>query len=490
MSKKFSITKKNNRRYNSEYCDDTMTFEDCELAILRHAVDISEEIKGRKLAQNEEVVKIVGIVEKFLIDKGLVCYGGTAINNILPKYAQFYNRDIEIPDYDFFSPNAMEDVKELADIYAAAGYNEVEAKAGVHFGTYKVYVNFIPIADITYLQKPLFDAINKEAITVAGIKYAPPNFLRMSMYLELSRPEGDTSRWEKILKRLTLLNKYYPFGDKLKCLGVDFQREMSPASHNSEQIYIIARDAFTEQGVVFFGGYASSLYGRYMTTKQQKTFRQVPDFDILSEDPEKTSLIVRERLIAAGFKNVYEVYHEPIGELVSEHYEICVGKDTIAFIFSPVACHSYNKLHINNKTVNVATIDTILSFYLAFIYTEQFANFRDRLLCMAKFLFEVEEKNRLEQKGLLKRFTMNCIGKQPSLEDVRAEKAEKFKELKKDSEEYNRWFLKYIPGDKTRTNRKTRKSKILATKSKPSIRRKYTRVSKKEKEEEESSLLY
>ena len=32
----------------------------------------------------------------------------------------------------------------------------------------------------------------------------PPNYLRMAMYLELSRPDGDVSRWEKVLKRLTL----------------------------------------------------------------------------------------------------------------------------------------------------------------------------------------------------------------------------------------------------------------------------------------------
>lgn len=494
MSKKFSIKKRNKQKYNSEYCDDTMKFEDCELAILRHAVDVSEEIKGRKLAQSDDVIKIVEIVEKFITSKGLICYGGTAINNILPKYAQFYNRDIEIPDYDFFSANAMDDALELADIYAAAGYEEVEAKAGVHFGTYKVYVNFIPIADITYLQKPLFNAINKEAITVAGIKYAPPNFLRMSMYLELSRPEGDTSRWEKILKRLTLLNKYYPFGDKLKCAGIDFQREMSPSSHNSEQIYVITRDTLTDQGVIFFGGYASSLYGRYMTVNQQKTFRMIPDFDVISEEPEKISMILRERLAKEGFKNVYEVYHEPIGELVSEHYEICVGKDTIAFIFSSVACHSYNKIHINNKTVNVATIDTILSFYLAFIYTEQFANFRDRLLCMAKFLFEVEEKNRLEQKGLLKRFTMNCIGKQPTLEDVRAEKAEKFKVLKKDSDEYNRWFLKYVPGEnkKKKSTKKTRKNKEPEIEKKTKVvdvnKRRYVKTVKKESVDD--GLLY
>jgi hypothetical protein len=69
---------------------------------------------------------------------------------------------------------------------------------------------------------------------------------------------------------------------------------------------------------------------------------------------------------------------------------------------------------------------------------------------MAKFLFEVEEKNRLQQKGLLKRFSIQCYGKQPILEDIRAEKAEKYEELKGDrsSKEFNEWFFKYIPSEK------------------------------------------
>ena len=79
-----------------------------------------------------------------------------AINNILPKKDQFYNKDIEIPDYDFFSPNALKDAKDLADIYVDAGFTEVEAKAGQHFGTYKVFVNFVGIADITSIPKELF----------------------------------------------------------------------------------------------------------------------------------------------------------------------------------------------------------------------------------------------------------------------------------------------------------------------------------------------
>ena len=79
-----------------------MTFQECEMAILRNSVDAIESKKGEKVATSPEVVKIIQIVEDFLLEKKLICYGGTAINNILPKSAQFYDKNMEIPDYDFF----------------------------------------------------------------------------------------------------------------------------------------------------------------------------------------------------------------------------------------------------------------------------------------------------------------------------------------------------------------------------------------------------
>ena len=63
----------------------------------------------------------------------LICYGGMAINNILPKRDQFYS-NTEFPDYDFFSNDALKHAKELANIYYKAGYGNVEAKSGFHPG--------------------------------------------------------------------------------------------------------------------------------------------------------------------------------------------------------------------------------------------------------------------------------------------------------------------------------------------------------------------
>ncbi len=244
---------------NKSICNG-LTFNDCELAILRQAVDKAEEIQGEKIVNSPEIKKIISILENFMRLKGVIAYGGTAINSLLPKRDQFYNKDIEIPDYDFYTPNALNDAKELVDKYIKEGFIEVEAKSGQHHGTYKVFVNFIPIADITYIPKELFNAVKKDAVRVGGILYAPPNLLRMGMYLELSRPAGDVSRWEKVLKRLTLLNKNFPLDDS-NCFKVDFQRAMSNSDEAlTDKIYENIQKTLIDQGTVFFGGYALSLY--------------------------------------------------------------------------------------------------------------------------------------------------------------------------------------------------------------------------------------
>ena len=50
-------------------CKKNLTFKEKELAILRAAVDLAEEKAGRKIAQSEEVKKIITIVENFLRKK-------------------------------------------------------------------------------------------------------------------------------------------------------------------------------------------------------------------------------------------------------------------------------------------------------------------------------------------------------------------------------------------------------------------------------------
>lgn len=577
--------------------EDTITYDDKELEILRKAVDVVEARKGKETMRDPEVKKIIETVEQFIVDKKLVCYGGTAINNILPEDAQFYDKDIELPDYDFYSDKALEHAKELADIYYKAGYEDVEAKAGVHFGTYKVFVNFTGIADITQMEPELFKAISKESVIKNEIRYAPPNFLRMAMYLELSRPDGDVSRWEKVQKRLVLLNKYYPLKG-YECDKIQFQRgfeevsgdqagiideskshstslsstnksksasksrsvtatitlkkkhsggarddsretksksesvtqsknktrspsrsqsqsrssSKSPsktiASHSlsaksktststtaSEEskneytvdiarlsyetekelllhqtdVYNIVRNVFIKHKVVFFGGYANILYSRYMPKHQRRLIQKIPDFDVLSDEPRIVCEDIVSELMLHNYKKVKYVKHKGVGEVISEHFDIRIGDEVVAFVYKPLACHSYNTLRIENENIRIATIDTMLSFYLAFIYANRPYYDQNRIVCMSQFLFDVQQHNRLKQTGLLKRFSIDCYGKQDTLETMRFEKTTKYEELKnkKDSKEYEAWFLRYIPLESAK-NRKITTAKSKTSKSKTS----------------------
>lgn len=430
-------------------CDKGVSFEDCEMAILKTHVDEIQYKADKTLVTSKKIKNIMQILENFLSRKKLVCYGGIAINAMLPDEAKIYNSEIDLPDYDFFSANAMHDAKELADIYHKNGYLKVEAKAGVHHGTYKVFVDFQGIADITYLPYDLFKSVKKRAIMVDGILYTDPTYLKMSMYLELSRPEGDPSRWEKVFKRLNIINKYYPNDNDNSCQMVQSAKS---SSNKSDMIYSIIKNSFISQDVVFLGDYAVSQYSKYMTPKnKRKHFEKIADFDILSETPLETAETAKTALTRAKIKNVKIIKRAPIGEIIPLSYELKIDNDTIAFVYEPVSCHNYNEIKINNQIVKIATIDTIMNFYLAFLYADKPYYDTNRLLCITKIMFEIQQQHRLENNGLLERFTMKCYGKSLTLQGIKEEKADKFIELKdkKGTDEYDEWFLSYNPTSKT-----------------------------------------
>ena len=477
-------------------CDKKMTFEECELAVLRSAVDKIDKKTGRKKINDPDIKEIIRIVEDFLKLSKRVCYGGTAINNILPLQDQFYDKTTELPDYDFFSPEPLKDAKKLADIYYKKGFTEVEAKSGMHPGTFKVYVNFLPIADITYLVPELFKSISKKALQVANIFYCPPNYLRMAMYLELSRPDGDVSRWEKVLKRLTLLNKHYPmkgkncriediqrlfqYGTKKDIMNggrkkqIDYDDEEDFLEDIEERIFFTVRDVLMGQGCVFFGAYANRMYLKTLKYLNRKKIPRVPDFDVLSDDPETAARILKERLDDLDLKKVTIKKKAGVGELIAPHYEVLVGPETVAFIYEPLECHSYNVINIGPHKMRIATLDTMLSFYLAFIYVNRPYYDVNRILCMSKFLFKVQQKNRLSQKGLLRRFSPDCYGVQSTMEKMREEKAEKYRELrnKKGTKDYEWYFLRYIPSEKDKDYKLPKKKKRKKRKKKRKTKKK------------------
>jgi hypothetical protein len=416
---------------NTPICKD-LTYQDCELAILRMNVNKLDYTDGVHVMAAPETQTILRIVEEFIISEKCIVYGGTAVNNILPKKDQFYNYKFQIPDYDFYSPKAKEHAIQLVDLYLEQGFIQVEAKPSMHPGTYKVFVNAMGVADITQLHPDLYTMFYKHGISRKLMKYAPINILRQAMYLELSRPLGNRTRWEKVLTRLNLLNKYYPMKQS-KC-----DQRIFTKSKVRTDTFAALKAVFTKHDVLYIGAYANAIYTNHTDIP---SLDNIPDFDVVSLTPKETAQDVFETLLQQGFNASIE-YYEPLGELISEHFAIKIKDEYVAFIYAPMACHGYNLY----KKMKIATIDTLLSFYLAFMYADRPYYDMNRLMCLSTALFKVQQHNRLEQKGVFKRFGKNCFGTQVTQNMLREARNQAYQHRNSLPQSYvDKYIFRYPP---------------------------------------------
>jgi hypothetical protein len=482
--------------------DDNKSIEDMEINILKDAVEHSEKLKSMVMNQSKDIENMVDIVENFIKKKGLICYGGTAINNILPQKYQFYDKNVNIPDYDIYSTNPLEDSKDLADIYAKKGFSNIEVRTSIHEGTYKVSVIFISIVDITYMDPTTFDLMKKDAVVLNDITYAPVNYLRMSMYKELSRPNGDISRWEKVFTRLNLLNNSYPLKNKI-CDKITFNEETNVdinIENKKKELFENVKDILIKNKSVFIGEFATSLYGKYMSKENKDRFKKGLRIEILSGDIDADKKVVKAGLKELGYKHIKVEEREPIGHIIDVHYEITVDDIPVCLIYKSEGCYNYNTIKMEKREVKVATIYTIMTFLLAAMYTGRPYYSNDKLLCMAQYLFIIQNKNRLVNRGLLKRFSLDCVGYEESLQERRLSKAKKYRLLKKDrsSKEFQELFFKYNPNEEKeleellreeKKNKKKNKTVKLLNSIKNVIKKKTKIDKKKTAKKKDKNLL-
>lgn len=393
------------------------------------------ELENDKLAASDpNVKKAMRIVETFLKENDVMCYGGTAVNAVLPPEDQFYNPEYDIPDYDFFSQTPQEHAMKLADQLYKAGIVSVEVKPAIHLGTFKVFADYEGVADITHLEVNVFEKLWKERETKRGIHYVPIDFLRMSMYLELSRPKGDVSRWVKIYKRLMLLNKHHPIICK------NMPNPFDPVSEEHKQK---VKTLLEKEPVVLLGITASQ-------------------FHLKAKDAWSYPIsILADASTIEGFvkKEIKYEKHEAV-EILPAHTDFKDDNDNVWLrAYETTACHSYHKM---KNGMYVASIPTLLHFYFANLYTEHPEDEIDRILCTAQRILDLKQQTRRFET-----FTpVECIGTQATLIDLREERSELYERLhsKKSSAEFLRYFFNYSPTTMSKTEKQKLKQSLRKTK--------------------------
>jgi hypothetical protein len=398
------------------------------------------ELENDKRSAADPLIKqSLEVVAEFLRTHPVMCYGGTAINNLLPPEDRFYDPETTIPDYDFYSRTPQEHAMILANQLSAIGIQNVEVKPGMHLGTFKVFANYEGVADITHLDMDIFDRLWKEDIVQDRIHYVSPNFLRMSMYLELSRPRGDVSRWKKVYDRLQLLNKRFPMTCPMKTM------EERPELTDSRRKKVIS--ILKKHNVVLLGITASQIH-------EGKGPKWASPVTLLAEPA------TRERL-TEGLKSDTEEG----SDILPAHTDLLDEDGSILVrIHETAACHSYHEMANGMK---VASIPTMLQFALAYMYSGVSEDEITHLMCVSQRLVDLANHKEKRRYAILT--PIDCLGEQDTLVDLKREKAELYTKLSKDkaSPEFLKFFFTYNPKapktERARTReqlKRTRKARI------------------------------
>jgi hypothetical protein len=379
-------------------------------------------------------VRVYSLVKDFIKKKNLLIYGGIAVNSILPKKERFYDK-YENPDIDFFSYRAKSDAIELVNYLTNKGIKYVEVRSGIHYETFKIYVNFTPIADITDIPKYLFDRMlnmsKKEADLIKihapdyDIKAAPLDFLRLAMHIELSRPDGYIDRWMKVFKRMTLLYDYYPVILDKNCNGYEKERSNKIIEFRSKIITILKN-----LNLPLIGIEAVKLYlqeGGIKIDGNAILHEDMTIFDIISVDYISTSDIIITELNKYLGKDmkIYKQKYSSLNksELLPKHIIISleyiennkIFKRPLITIYKSVACYSYKKIN----GIMVASIDSNLSFLYAWLLTNRIYLKKNRIRCIMSWLLNIQYRNLHKNKPIFNLFEQKCYGKQLDLDDLR-----------------------------------------------------------------------
>jgi hypothetical protein len=368
--------------------------------------NIDDEKINRKYIDSKQLIEYV---ESFIKRKSLILYGGFAINLLMPKKYKFY-KSFTINDFDCYSINAKEDAKELAKELANNNYPYIKVKKALHENTYKVYVNFLQVIDITQISKEEYDCLKKtaeyEKVNTKLYKYyketftiAPVMYLKTNMHYELSRPLNSYFRWEKVFYRMQLLTRLFNF----KNINI-LEEHLTPSkSFKKVMKYIKTNDN------VIIGKNAFKYYG---ITKEYDI-----QIDILSINPQETKDAIIKLLNLNSVNGTKTIVKNK-----RDYYIVSDGIIHIKIINTKEDCYSYFK--VNGYLIG--SYDTVL-YYL---YNDYLQNIVDDNIDGSRHLFQYISAleyylNNSIQNDPSQRLGTDCFGKYTSLKDILAKKWKK-----------------------------------------------------------------
>ena len=393
---------------------------------IKMASELAQKKMDYYVAHDDNILYAIEIVEQFLRKRPCICYGGQAINAHLPSSHKIYDPQFSIPDYDFFSPSPNKDIQILIKLLQNAGFQDISMREGMHEGTIKVYVDYIPVADVTAIHPQIYKTLYRRAAVFDGIHYLDATSLRMLMYLELSRPRGEVARWSKVFERLMIFNEFIPIRIcKVYHTNIDI-------SHTHVNIII---QFIIHNKRIFAGADLLEMYDVAMETN--KVYLDITEkkpilFYSPSSYKDAVEIVSKFRSLHNSKRFSIQTFTIHKADMIPFLTMIKYGKQIIACIIEYSACHSYINAESQYGKIKIASLDTLITLYFSLgLLNRRLFNIGS-IECMANKLIEISMKIRNNYGyDKLPFISLKCSGHQTSLPSLIRAKVSRISRKKK-----------------------------------------------------------
>lgn len=366
--------------------------------------------------KNEEIEKynykkykyLYDICLNFLKKYDVLLYGGSAINELLPKKAKFY-KEYELPDIDIFTYDAKNLIKDLIRHFKTKHHIDlISASEALHENTFKVYSQGLQLLDITQVSKDDFNILKKNAMpTSLNIPSVNVEFLKYTIHTLSSQPY-DAHRWPKVYERMLKFYEYYP--------------PNYPCKLNLNDYYLSIPNTVYEK------------IGKFIRDQKMPSFGWDIIYQYLKEDPLYVKLF---KTVETEVKPIQYVFYDGSlktikkelrkqvkelhlveqfkGDLFLPAYSVfAYQNEKCLYIFETKSCLSTLQVQDNF----ILNIHSILTMFYAMYLSGQSKD----LLCILQFLTATLFKNLLSRKKLFNKFALECYGKQEGVITLRRER--------------------------------------------------------------------
>lgn len=306
----------------------------------------------KRIYNYEEITNALDIVRDFIKQNKRILYGGMAVDLALKKKGRRLYAEGILPDYDFMSDNHIDDSYEIADILYQKGFTNVSSISAMHGTTRRVRVNFVTIADITYIPSNIYELM--PFIETEGIRSVHPRYQRIDMHKALSNLIGNPplevihNRFSKDIKRFTMLDEAYP-------IEVDFVKKIQTR-----------RVTIEIESDVLYGGFIAYglLHQMFMEMTDNADVKIDPGKIILNYDPKVKITNGKLSMDIPEWENTSEDWENSVRICIytDDFQKYTKGKKSVRYFNRFLDNYRYRTVLVDNVEI-MDTKGDVLPFY-------------------------------------------------------------------------------------------------------------------------------